>query len=257
MSADAKDIIAGYLEKGTSATAPEAASAFAQLGPRATGDSKDVGDKELWGLWDEVLRAAESVAPDDPAQEKLVRFVRAVMLLPDTGYRVWDTTLWSGLPVLGAVIRERLNGSAKSDESWVSLHAFIARLLGAAVQSEATVTIWMLRDALETKKEPKTTTLDRDLMVAAVHIEYAGAVLVERLVASPNPQLEGPEARSLRGGELWQGGPGLRQDRWTFWARRFKEEAENTTSEEAKQMTLRAAGLMDVWNKTRLNTAGA
>lgn len=170
--------------------------------------------------------------------------------------------LWVELPILGAAFREYLNGPGQSDveeeqaridRAWVRFHAFSAKLMGAGVIHFDNQPIWMLREALEEeKKSPKSTAMERDLMTAAMYIEYAGPVLVESLVANPNPELNDQLRRSLRGGSLFGGEPGLRLERWAFWTKRFREEAEKASSGEAKETALHAARLMEVWRETRL-----
>jgi hypothetical protein len=125
-------------------------------------------------------------------------------------------------------------------------------LIGAAVVSDLTPVIWMLRDALEDEREAKTAALDRDLMTAAMYIEYAGAILVEAIIRTPHPTLGEADARMTKGGPLYKGEPGLRAERWLFWLNRFKEEASRTSTEEAELISLRASRLMEVWVEKRL-----
>lgn len=125
--------------------------------------------------------------------------------------------------------------------------------MGAGVVHFENQPIWMLREALEEEKNPpKSRALDRDLMTAAMYIEYSGPVLVEALAGNPEPELSDDLRRMLKGGSLFQGGPGLRLERWLFWMKRFREEAQKTSTEEAKDMALRAARLIQVWYETRL-----
>lgn len=117
----------------------------------------------------------------------------------------------------------------------------------------------MLRDALEQpqpgKGKGKDASSDRDLMIAAMYIEYAGATLVQTLALQPGPRLDESQRRILRGGELWAGESGLTAARWAFWGRRFRERAgEQATGQEAKDLALHAARLIEVWAQTRLAT---
>ncbi|KAI5864382.1 hypothetical protein GGS23DRAFT_596014 [Durotheca rogersii] len=260
-------IFAPYLRPDSTASAASAASAISSFTLAQTDSGRSLDDGFLFGLWDSVVGVAEQVPHDHPAQDRVVSVLRELTLLPDTGVAVWDARLWADLPVLGAALRERLNGrepsadaaeQARADVAWVRFHAFSARLVGAGVARLENQAIWMLRDALEEEGDaaaPATataTTLNRDLAAAAVYIEYAGPILVEALAAGPPPPLTDERRRVLRGGSLLRGVAGLTRDRWDFWRRRFREQAPKATSEEARAMALRAARLMDVWSETRL-----
>ncbi|KAI1488745.1 hypothetical protein F5X96DRAFT_58314 [Biscogniauxia mediterranea] len=281
---DRKDlfgILNAYLQQPSSTTsaAADAAAAFAAL-PRT------LDEEFLWGLWKDVIRVAEQLPHDHPAQDRLVLFVRELTLLPDTGVLVWDVPIWSGLPVLPAALREHLNGPARSpdpaeqariDAAWVSFHAFAARLLHAAVlpSSDETTAIWMLRAALE-EGDAKA----RDLATAAVHILYAGPHLAHLLAARPEPALDESARRMLKAGSLFRAsglagagtgagaGAGLVRERWDFWAARFRElagreteaesesESESAASKEARRLAARAARLMEVWTQNLLRKRG-
>lgn len=177
--------------------------------------------------------------------------------------------LWRDLPVLGAVFREYLNGpktakqeeeQAQIDKEWVRFHAFSAKLIGAGVVNYPNQVIWMLRTALEEDAGAKAPNArDRDLVTAAVYIEYAGPLLAESVIRTPNPALSQEDERMLRGGSLYAAGggkAGLRSDRWLFWLKRFREEAEKATSDEAKSLALRSSRLMETWVEKRLEPRG-
>ncbi|KAI1260762.1 hypothetical protein F5Y18DRAFT_431932 [Xylariaceae sp. FL1019] len=203
----------------------------------------------FWEFWNDVFNAAEQIPHDHSAQDKLVAFLRELTLQPEKSDKVWDARVWTDLPILGAAIRERLNKAYPSTQGCQSFHSFVARLLHAGVSpGSETTAIWMLRAALEQEKSE-----DRDLMVAAMYIEYAGATLVQSLALVPKPRLDETMQRMLKGGDLWDGESGLTVERWMFWGKRFRELGDGKTGE-AKDAALRAAGLIDMWNATRLNT---
>ncbi|OTB04273.1 hypothetical protein M426DRAFT_165790 [Hypoxylon sp. CI-4A] len=251
-----------YLPLGSTVSPAQVASKFAALVPTPTGDAKTLDDGPFFSLWGNVIKIAEQIPYDHPASDKLVKVIRELTLLDNTGITVWETRLWTDLPVLGAAFREYLNGPERSDEeeaqaridlAWIRFHAFSAKLIGAGVVDFKNQVIWMLRSALEEDKNTaKSSALDRDLTTAAVYIEFAGPILVEALAASPNPVLSDELRRVLRGGSLYKGEPGLRLDRWRFWIGRFREEAGRTKTKGARDIALRAARLMEVWDEKRL-----
>ncbi|KAH9992873.1 hypothetical protein F4779DRAFT_238821 [Xylariaceae sp. FL0662B] len=253
------DIFYEYLQPESTVSAAQAAAAISQLAPAPSGETNTLDDGFLWQLWADIIAVAEQIPHDHAGQDRLVRFMRELTLLPDTGVTVWEKRFWTDLPVLGAAWREHLNGpghadaeeaQAEIDTAWVRFHAFSARLIGAGVARLENQPIWMLRDALEEKEA--SPTVDRDLMVAAMYIEYAGPVLVEALAADPDPELDDRRRRMLRGGALFPDTTGLRLERWSFWIRRFRELAEKTGSGDSRAMALRAARLMEVWSEKRL-----
>ncbi|KAI1497439.1 hypothetical protein F5X99DRAFT_396908 [Biscogniauxia marginata] len=261
---DIFSILNEYLQPDNPTSAAKAAAAIAAL-PADPSDTEKTWDEGFfWNFWKDIIQVAEQLPHDHPGQDKIVAFLRELTLLPDTGVTVWDHRVWSGLPILGAAIREHLNGprtSSSEDEQsqinqqWVSFHAFEARLVHTGVSHSETTAIWMLRTALEEEiVTDNTKGFDRDLMTAAVHIIYAGPVLVNLLAARPDPALDASEQRVLRGGALFHGRSGLVRERWDFWTARFRELAGKTTMEEAKALALRAARLMEVWTQNRLKS---
>ncbi|KAI1118073.1 hypothetical protein F5Y14DRAFT_296528 [Nemania sp. NC0429] len=277
-----------YIQPGSTTPASRAALSFAQ--GLVGGEGVHVDEAFLWRFWDDVFDVAAQIPHDHPAQDRLAAFARELALVPETGDVVWESRVWTDLPLLGAAIREHLDSAAFSTTSKststnhsarVSFHAFVARLLHAGVSpGSETTAIWMLRDALEEEKEKEKgkdegsndTADDEDLMTAAVYIEYAGATFVQALALQPEPRLDEGQRRSLRGGRLWEkewdkevkeegeegekvGGEksGLTARRWAFWGQRFRERAgDEATAHEAKDLALHAARLIEVWAQTRL-----
>ncbi|KAI0843570.1 hypothetical protein F5Y06DRAFT_6675 [Hypoxylon sp. FL0890] len=252
-------IFKDYLQTEGYSDSDQAAIRISRL---ASEHDKTLDDGFFFELWDSIFGIAEQLPYDHVAQDSVVQVMRELTLLPDTGKTVWGAHIWSGLPVLGAALRERLNRSRNSDveeeqagmdEAWVNFHAFSARLIGAGVTSIGNLPIWMLREALEEATPPDRHTADIALWAAAVYIEYSGPILVEALAGNPDPVLsDETDRRILRGGSLFKGEPGLRLERWLFWIERFKEEAEKTDSADTKEIALRAARLMEIWNEARL-----
>ncbi|KAI1753022.1 hypothetical protein F4782DRAFT_529747 [Xylaria castorea] len=249
---DRKDIFGilnDQLQPGTTVPLSQSATSFTQ-------SVKKTDEDFFWGFWSAIFDIAQQIPYDNPAQDKLVAFVRELTLVPETGDKVWEARVWTDLPLLGPAIREHLNQRV-AEAAQVSFHAVVARLLQAGVSpGSETTAIWMLRDALE--QDAASTgeggDVDRALKTAAVYIEYAGATLVQKLALQPEPQLDETQQRMLKGGELWEGKSGLTVDRWKFWGKRFREQAENATGQEAKDLAVHAARLIEVWTQTRLST---
>ncbi|RYP24295.1 hypothetical protein DL767_008627 [Monosporascus sp. MG133] len=262
ISANVFNIFNDYIVPESSATAPQAAVAVSKLVPAPTDGSNTLDDGFFFSLWNDIINIAVQIPHDHPAMDKLVKVMRELTLLPDTGLRVWDSRLWTDLPVLGAAFRERLNGPGTSkkeeeqaiiDREWVRFHAFSAKLISAGVIDYTNQVVWMLRAALEEDTSAKAPhALNRDLVTAAVYIEYAGPILAESIIRTPDPTLSKEDERSLRAGPLYDGKAGLRSDRWLFWLKRFREEAEKATTDEAKSLALRSSRLMEIWVEKRL-----
>ncbi|KAJ2988687.1 hypothetical protein NUW58_g3846 [Xylaria curta] len=245
---DVFGVLNEYIQPETATSASQAATSFTQT-------VKSPDEEFFWGFWDNIFDIAGQIPHDNPAQDKLVAFVRELTLVPETGDKVWDARVWIDLPLFGAAAREHLDRVAGTDAQ-VSFHAFVARLLHAGISpGSETTAIWMLRDALEQEAHSagnKDANHD-DLMAAAVYIEYAGATLVQKLALQPEPELDDADQRVLKGGKLWEGKSGLTVDRWRFWGQRFGEQAKNATSEQAKNLALHAAKLIEFWTQTRLS----
>ncbi|CAJ2511852.1 Uu.00g074770.m01.CDS01 [Anthostomella pinea] len=249
-----------YLQPQSSTTASSVASAVANLPVDKNDITRTWDEGFFWGFWSDVISVAEQIPHNHPAQDKLVAFLKELSSLPDTGVKVWDARVWADLPLMGAAFREHLNGSrvsgdaetqAEMDRAWVSFHAFEARVINAGLSQSETFAIWMLRAGLE-EDQANSKTFDRDLMTAAVYIEYAGPTLLDRLAKSPEPRLGEQDQRMLKGGSLFSGKSGLTRERWMFWIDRFRELAEKTTDGEVKQLALHAADLIEEGSKQRL-----
>ncbi|KAI0457288.1 hypothetical protein F5B21DRAFT_102405 [Xylaria acuta] len=249
---DRKDIFGilnDHLQPGSIVPVSQSVTSFTQ-------SVKTTDEDFFWGFWDDIIDIAEQIPHSHPSQDKVVAFVRELALAPETGDKVWEARVWTDLPLLGAAIRENL-GREVTEDKWLSFHAFVARLLQAGVSpGSETTAIWMLRAGLEEDAEStgKGGDIDRDLMTAAVYIEYAGATLVQKLALQPGPQLNDTQQRVLKGGPLWNGESGLTVDRWKFWGKRFREQVENATRQDAKDLALHAARLIELWTQTRLTT---
>ncbi|OTA80958.1 hypothetical protein M434DRAFT_85860 [Hypoxylon sp. CO27-5] len=262
MSEAILNIFKDYLQSKSSVSAEQVAIDISRLAPDPNGDEPPLDDRFFFELWENIIGIAEQIPYDHPALDKLVKVMRELTLLPDTGIKVWEGRVWTDLPVLGAVFREHLNGSRHSDDeeeqakinqAWIRFHAFSAKLIGAGVIHFTNQLVWMLRRALEEETNPpKSSAIDRDLLTAIMYIEFSGPIVIEKMAVNPDPVLSDEHRRILKGGTLYKGEPGLRLERWLFWTERFKELAEKTKTEDAKKAALRIARLMEVWTHERL-----
>ncbi|ORY67153.1 uncharacterized protein BCR38DRAFT_387532 [Pseudomassariella vexata] len=249
-----KILLDDYLQLGSSISAAAAAKSIDELAPKDDGKAEGF----LWQLWAEFTAVAEQLPYDHLAQDKLVKLVRELTLLPDTAVQVWNMRLWKDLPVFGAVVREHLNGPQKSSNeaeqteiwnSWINWNAFAAGRLYTAGLTDLSHPLWMIRDALEEEITDQKGLNKAKIMTAAQIIEHAGPVMSRQLGAVQ--ELSEVEERMWRGGTLFQGKSGLHPDRWMFWIERFRNLAEGESTEEVKRAAERAATLMEMWDQKR------
>jgi hypothetical protein len=255
------EIFRDYLEASTSVSAADAAQALDNLVPE---DGEKEGEEEveekveafIWDTWNNFFQTAQQIPYDHLAHDKLARVLRELALLPEGGKTRWQT-----LPQFSWVAREWFNFApsekhVKSEntrevlESWVNLNAFLAKLGGSGIYPTADFAIWMLRQALEDEDKTEVPKLaDCHVLAAAQYVEYEGHILLQQLSLGWKP-LE-KEAQMFRGGPLFDGEPGLTNERWIFWISRFEELANKTSTEAAKSAALRAAKLLEIWQETK------
>ncbi|KAK7935727.1 hypothetical protein PG985_001222 [Apiospora marii] len=258
----------------------EAPASIAQTIANNLPKSEDDAESYLGPVWQCVAKLARGASYNHPAQDKLVQMVSEVMLLPDSqDIRIWGNVSnsilprasnpgypqanswglkeqkWKELPLLGAEFREQINGPEIVDDetaqakiacAWVNFHAFAARLNGKGVTDWWDIPLWMLRQGLEEDLSATPKLHDCHIMTAAQIIEHSGAIMFATKVL-PSEQLDDTDKRMFAAGSLFRGEPGYTPERWTFWSRRLREEAEKCWSDEVKSTALRAARLMEVW----------
>lgn len=116
-------------------------------------------------------------------------------------------------------------------DEWLNLNSFSARLLGSGTARWYNMAIWELRDGLEKELQsgPKQDDVDCEVAVACEWIiQAAPNLLREGLLIA---HLTEASKRSLCGGSLWAGAPGLGAERWAFWKRRLGEVKESVKSQ--------------------------
>ena len=92
ISGDLFNIFSDFLNVESSTSAAKAAQAVSKLAPTLKDGSKSLEDGFFFSLWKDVIRIAEQIPHDHPAMDKLVKFMRELTLLPDTGLQVWDVS---------------------------------------------------------------------------------------------------------------------------------------------------------------------
>ena len=103
----------------------------------------------------------------------------------------------------------------------------------------------MLRAALEEDLAGLPAALhDCHVMTAAQIVVHNGRLLATALTSTR--ALSPQESRMYKGGTLFAGPPGVTADRWAFWARRLRDEAEKSAPD-VRDAALRAAKLMETW----------
>lgn len=162
---------------------------------------------------------------------------------------------WKELPLLGAEFRDQINGPESVDDeteqanitsAWINFHAFAARLNGKGVTDWWDIPLWMLRQGLEEDLSATPKLHDCHIMTAAQIIEHSGAIMFATKVL-PSEPLDDTDKRMFAAGSLFKGEAGYTPERWTFWSRRLREEAEKCSSDEVKNTALRAARMMEIW----------
>ncbi|KAK8002815.1 hypothetical protein PG989_002534 [Apiospora arundinis] len=244
-----------YMTEQSSATAP---AAVAQTITKDFPADADDHESYLGSVWQTVTKSAQDTPYHHPAQDKLVKMVSEIMLLPnDQEIRVWDEAYkWTDLPLLGAEFRDMINGPEMADSeaeqgkinsSWINFHAFAARLNGKGVTDWWDIPLWMLRQGLEEDLSAEDKLHDCHIMTAAQIIEHSGAIMLATKVLA-HEELDAQDKRMFAAGSLFKGEAGYSLERWTFWTGRLREEAEKCKSDEVKNAALRAARLMDIWH---------
>ncbi|KAL7924678.1 hypothetical protein ACQKWADRAFT_285657 [Trichoderma austrokoningii] len=100
----------------------------------------------LWTLWTLLIEVSKRIPLDDPRVQSLVEITQKLKVRRSAAVEVWGSTysLWTDMPLFGAVMREAWNGTPDFDNSpgdatkiaqWKSLNSFAARLLGTSVGS--------------------------------------------------------------------------------------------------------------------------
>ncbi|KAF5025483.1 hypothetical protein F66182_2388 [Fusarium sp. NRRL 66182] len=224
-------------------------------------------EQELDGLWSAILTAAEQTPHD--RQDKLVDIMRAIkhMAQPVNETKklvIWDQEQrWEQLPMFGAKAREQLDiGKARnllgygncrvltpeqaqerSDQAFVNINGFFARITAADVADLSLFAIWIIREALEdpTEEEIARKTPPKLLKAAAVWLIYAGDALAEASKAAK--QFDGKIAKpgaSLSTFKDEAGWRGFCEDRWKVWQSRLKSIEEPQVSSEVRSLVDKA-----------------
>ena len=237
-------------------------------------------EMHLWDLWYAVIHASKKIPWNaDTEQAKLLNLVKALKARPDPPLPenttiamkrewVWQPgVLWSKLNLLGPASTECLNDccgcgagwTPPEQRAWANFNAFMARMTAGGLYDWANFFMYAMEDALESKpsdqgshvKAPSLETkMSSDLTVAAVWVLLAGDWLYENRLQDDGGVDGDKVDLALRDTKLpWM----LRKKqefvrrvlsagRWTFWRRRFAQEAENgKLDKEVRDLCSRAA----------------
>ncbi|PTB68946.1 hypothetical protein BBK36DRAFT_1157184 [Trichoderma citrinoviride] len=202
----------------------------------------------LWSLWNLLIGISKHIPLGDERINRLVGIVTSLKAKQGAGtVDIWASShsLWSDMPLFGAVMREAWNGNPDFNDSpedatktaqWLSLNTFAARLLGASVQSWTNLALWELRDGLE-EPLPSGQARDTHLTAASEWIVQAGRVLYAEV--RNKAQLDERHVRALGPGSMLEGGSsGFNRQRWAFWKKRLQElsgEASGTAKARTQQ----------------------
>lgn len=86
------NIFQAHLQPANNLSASQAALSLANLAPKPNDGEKTLSDGFFFELWNSVIGVAEQIPHDHPAQDSLVKVMRELTLLPDTGLTVWDVS---------------------------------------------------------------------------------------------------------------------------------------------------------------------
>lgn len=99
INGDVFDVFNQFLSADAPTSSTQAAFAVSQLAPAPNGGSKVLDDGFFFSLWKDVIRIVEQIPDDHPAMDRVVRFMRELTLLPDTGLQVLDVSHVYCIPV--------------------------------------------------------------------------------------------------------------------------------------------------------------
>ncbi|KAJ5797738.1 uncharacterized protein N7503_007034 [Penicillium pulvis] len=148
-----------------------------------------------------------------------------------------ETSLWEGLPLLGAFMRDNWISptynsevpEVQSAEKWANLNSFAARLFGESLAQWKNFAVWSLNAALEEEIQDQKILIC-NITVAREWITQAG----ERIFREANEHPSDKECRVMSAGSLYNGKAGLSFERWEFWKKRFREIGRLTSGDISK-----------------------
>ncbi|KAJ8069136.1 hypothetical protein OCU04_002810 [Sclerotinia nivalis] len=255
------DILNDYLQPDSIISAETAAIALDDLNPmkrKESGEEVEATESFLLETWGTFIESAKQIPSDHSSQAKFVVLIKALIHLPPTPVTVWksERKLWEDLPLIGVAFREAWIDPSSAEDSitpfqqWVNLNSFAAHLLNSTLVTWIHFPIWSLRSALE-EESPVADVRDYRILAAAQWIEHSGSYLFEQI---SDKELSSDEKKSLSGGALYSGRPGLCLERWKFWISRLRDiegqqsgEGESSLSypEEVKCAARKAVGIME------------
>ncbi|KAF9762631.1 hypothetical protein IL306_003355 [Fusarium sp. DS 682] len=196
-------------------------------------------ESEFDRLWSSVLSAAEQTPHDK--QGKLVETLHAIKSIPQPAQKieVWgEEKRWDELPMFGGKAREQLDiAQEKSDEAFVNINGFFARVTAAGVDDLSLFAIWTLREALEDPAADKIAqqTSPKLLKASSVWFIYATAAIAN--ASKDGKQFDGKVAKpgaSLAEFKDEAGWRGFNNDRWKIWQDRLSNLKEADIPQDSK-----------------------
>lgn len=168
----------------------------------------------FWNKW------LDCAASHETAQTRLLALARA--LQKHHVGSIDDKRLWSDLPRLGWSLRESFEGrwhahevydTTTQPDQFVALSKMYARCKQEQLFDTLPYAVIVFRGVLEQERVPDA--LDVHLRALSAWTQIAGKDLY-------NAGKTQHESSALcRGGDLWNGRPGLNQERWSFWKDRL------------------------------------
>ncbi|KAM0466043.1 hypothetical protein ACHAPV_000996 [Trichoderma viride] len=227
------DTLFGLLDKAIGSSASHTSDANEAV---ANGideiSNHDEPEGYLWTLWTLLIEISKRIPLDDPRVQSLVEITQKLKAKKSATVEVWGSkySLWTDMPLFGAVMREAWNGTPNYDNSpedatkiaqWKSLNSFAARLLGSSVESWTNFALWELRDGLEEPLESQQAK-DTHLITASEWITHAGKVLYDE--GRKGVPVDKDDVQSLSTGSLLKGeASGFSEARWSFWKKKIQE----------------------------------
>ncbi|KAI1081678.1 hypothetical protein F5B20DRAFT_534938 [Whalleya microplaca] len=216
--------------------------------PADSTEYRESGGSFLWWFWDLFHDLARQVPHDSPENGRMAAVVKELHDLPAKAVNLGDewgiVQLWSDLPLLGPVLREKWDSDPRAPEGadkkqrFLNLQTYTARIAGLGLAPLESYAIWALTAALEGEMTPIRGAPDEvnsdpaavedvafKISVATTWILHAGGILYGRdeevrgTEGGPLWKLDKKEAAKLR--RKYKGTQGLSPERWQLWKERF------------------------------------
>lgn len=238
-------------------------------------------ETQLWDLWYSILHSAKRIAwDDDGKQGKLVDLVKALKARPDppppnpmtiplSKNWIWSSgKVWSATLMLGPSARESWNDGCGCGAgwtpvdiaAWTNVNAFVARMVSSGVADMFYLYgEWALQD-LEEKWSAQNdhqvggieVVRETVVRIVAVWVIIAGKEIYEQR-EKDSKGVDGNEVDINKRGRNFpwvKFSHGVTGARWTWWKRRFEQEAQDDGLDEGvRELATQAAKLIQRFEK--------